>query len=74
VVYTGKGIRAAHEHARDQGLNDLHFDRFVRHFRDALNEVGVEPDKIERVAKLLESRRSAVLNPGTVKRHDCVWS
>jgi truncated hemoglobin YjbI len=48
---------------REQGLNDLHFDRFVRHFRDALNEVGVEPDKIERVAKLLESHRSAVLNP-----------
>jgi hemoglobin len=63
VVYTGKDIRAAHAHAREQGLNDGHFDRFLRHFREALNEVGVEPNKVEKVTKLLETRRNAVLNP-----------
>ena len=63
VVYTGKDIHAAHAHAREQGLNDGHFDRFLRHFREALNEVGVDADKVEKVAKLLESRRNAVLNP-----------
>jgi hemoglobin len=63
VVYTGKNIHAAHELAREQGLNDGHFDRFLAHFREALNEVGVEPDRVTRVLKLLESRRSAVLNP-----------
>jgi hemoglobin len=63
VVYTGKDIHAAHAHAREQGLNDGHFDRFLNHFRDALNEVGVEADKVEKVTKLLETRRSAVLNP-----------
>jgi hemoglobin len=63
VVYTGKDIHAAHTRAREQGLNDGHFDRFLQHFRDALKEVGVEPDKAETVTKLLESRRSAVLNP-----------
>src|SRR5229473_4600164 len=63
VVYTGKDIHAAHAHAREQGLNDGHFDRFLRHFREALNEVGVEADKADKVLKLLESRRSAVLNP-----------
>jgi truncated hemoglobin YjbI len=63
VVYTGKDIHAAHTHAREQGLNDGHFDRFLQHFREALKEVGVEAEKTERVVKLLESRRSAVLNP-----------
>lgn len=63
VVYTGKDIAAAHAQAREQGLHDGHFDRFLKHFREALQEVGVPSDKIEKVTKLLESRRSAVLNP-----------
>jgi hemoglobin len=62
VVYTGKDIHAAHAHAREQGLNDGHFDSFLRHFREALNEVGVDADKVDKVAKILESKRSAVLN------------
>jgi truncated hemoglobin YjbI len=63
VVYTGKDIHTAHAHARDQGLNDGHFDRFLKHFREALNEVGVDADKVEKVTRLLETRRNAVLNP-----------
>lgn len=63
VVYTGKEIAAAHAHARGQGLNDGHFDKFLQHFREALNEVGVEADKADKVLKLLEKRRGAVLNP-----------
>jgi len=63
IVYTGQDIAAAHAHAREQGLNDGHFDRFLQHFREALKEVGVEADKAEKVTKLLESRRGAVLNP-----------
>jgi len=62
VVYTGKDIHAAHAHAREQGLNDGHFDKFLRHFREALNEVGVQTDKVEKVVKLLESKRNTVLN------------
>jgi truncated hemoglobin YjbI len=62
VVYTGKDLHTAHAHTREQGLNDGHFDRFLSHFREALKEVGVEAQKVEKVAKLLESRRSAVLN------------
>jgi truncated hemoglobin YjbI len=61
--YTGKDIAAAHARARAQGLNDGHFDRFLRHFREALKDVGVEASKSERVTKLLEKNRSAVLNP-----------
>lgn len=63
IVYTGKDIHAAHAHAREQGLNDGHFDRFLGHFRKALNEVGVQADKVEKVSKLLDTRRNAVLNP-----------
>ena len=60
-VYTGKDIAAAHAHARQQGLNDKHFDSFLNHFREALKEVGVEDEKLEKVLKLLEDRRHAVL-------------
>ena len=63
IVYTGKDIHAAHAHAREQGLNDGHFDRFLGRFREALNEVGVEAQKVEKVTKLLKSKRNAVLNP-----------
>ena len=63
IVYTGKDIHYAHRHAREQGLNDGHFDRFITHFGEALREVGVDAAKIARVTKLLESRRTAVLNP-----------
>lgn len=63
IVYTGKDIAAAHARAREQGLNDEHFDRFLKYFREALNEVGVQGEKVEKVMKLLESRRGAVVNP-----------
>ena len=62
VVYTGKKIDEAHGHARSLGLNDKHFDAFLKHFRAALAEVGVKPDKAERVMKLLETQRDTVLD------------
>jgi len=61
VVYTGKEIGAAHERAREQGLNDSHFDSFLVHFRAALEEVGVKGERAEKVMKLLENKRSTVL-------------
>jgi hemoglobin len=62
VVYTGKEISASHARAREQGLNDGHFDKFLIHFRAALAEVGVKPDRAEKVMKLLEAKRGIVLN------------
>ena len=62
-VYTGEDIATAHLHARAKGLNDWHYDRFLEHFRQALQEVGVQDDKIDKVTKLLESKRRIVLNP-----------
>jgi hemoglobin len=62
VVYTGKEIAAAHVAARTKGLTEQHFDAFLKHFRDALIEVGVAPEKAEKVVQLLEAKRSDVLN------------
>ena len=67
VVYTGKDINAAHAHARAQGLTGDHVDAFLKHFRTALDEVGVKPDKAEKVMKLLENQRAEVLGPGETK-------
>jgi hemoglobin len=61
VVYTGKKIDAAHAAARFKGLTDQHFDAFLLHFREALTEVGVKPDKVEKVMKLLEAQRATVM-------------
>jgi len=62
VVYTGKKIPEAHAQARSLGLNDNHFDGFLKHFRAALDEVGVKPDKVEKVMKSLEAQRDTVLD------------
>lgn len=62
VAYSGKEIGAAHAHARTKGLTDEHFDAFLNHFQAALVEVGVKPEKAEKVMKLLEAKRGSVLN------------
>lgn len=66
-VYTGKDIHGAHAAMRDHGLNDAHFDLFLKHFRDALEEVGVEPENAEKVMKPLEAKRKAVLGTTVAK-------
>jgi hemoglobin len=60
-VYTGKNIHDAHARSRDHGLNNAHFDLFLKHFRAALEEVGVKPKNAEKVMKRLESQRGTVL-------------
>jgi hemoglobin len=61
AIYTGKEIGPAHAAARSKGLTAGHFDAFLRHFRDSLDEVGVKPENAEKVIQLLESKRDAVL-------------
>jgi hemoglobin len=63
AAYTGKDVHEAHAWARNHGLHDTHFDLFLNHFREALEEVGVNSDEAKKVIKLLEDRRHAVLNP-----------
>ena len=59
--YTGRDVAAIHAHLQPR-LNDTHFDAFLKHFRAALMEVGVKDDKADRIIKLLERKRSSVLN------------
>ncbi len=60
-VYTGKDIHDVHARARDHGLSEAHFDLFLKHFRAALEEVGVKPENAEKVMQPLEGKRRAVL-------------
>ncbi len=53
---------SADARSRDHGLNDAHFDLFLKHFRVALEEVGVKPENAEKIMKRLESKRGTVLN------------
>ena len=62
TVYTGKDIREAHEHARTMGMDASHFEKFLNHFRAALEEVGVQHDKLDQIIKLLNHSRGAVLD------------
>jgi hemoglobin len=61
VVYTGKKISDAHASARVAGMTDEHFDTILKHFRAALEEIGVEPEKVDKVMALLETTRNDVL-------------
>jgi hemoglobin len=61
IVYTGKDIAAAHARSRAQGMTAEHFDTILKHFRDALTEIGIEPEKVEQVIARLESTRKDVL-------------
>ena|SRR5690349_10327836 len=61
-VYTGKEIHAAHAAVREHGLTAAQFDLFLDHFRAALEEVGVKRENAEKMMKILESKRKAVLD------------
>ncbi|HEU5259255.1 MAG TPA: group 1 truncated hemoglobin [Vicinamibacterales bacterium] len=61
TVYTGKDLGAAHAASRLKGMSDSHFDTMLGHFRDALNEMAVAPNRVDEIMALLESTREAVL-------------
>ena len=62
TVYAGKDIQAAHEQPRRMGMNESHFEKFLNHFRAALEEIGVQDDRLERIIAFLDQSRGAVLN------------
>jgi hemoglobin len=66
-LYTGKSLHDAHAQSRDHGLNDAHFDLFLKHFRAALEEVGVKSENAEIIRKRLESQRRTVLGEQSKK-------
>ena len=63
AAYTGKDIQAAHEQPRKMGMNESHFDTFLKYFRESLEEVGVLPERLNKILKLLEAYRDDVLKP-----------
>lgn len=65
IVYTGKDIRAAHANSRMKGMTDAHFDTLLKHFRAALEEIEIQPDKVVKIMSLLEGTRDAVLGRAT---------
>jgi len=63
VVYTGRNIHDAHERPRQMGITELHFNAFLGHFRAALEDVGVESEKVEDIMSLLFASRDQVIKP-----------
>jgi hemoglobin len=59
--YTGKDIATAHARPRQQGMNDEDFDALLKHFEDALKEVGIEHEAVAEIISRLEGSRDAVL-------------
>ena len=60
--YTGKDMRAGHAHLLKMGLNDSHVDAVIENLGSTLQELGVAPAVIEKVAALANSVRGDVLN------------
>ena len=60
-VYTGKNLTLAHAGSRTKGMTDVHFDTMLGHFRAALTEIQVAPQRVAEIMTLLESTRDAVL-------------
>ena len=60
--YSGKDMRAAHEHLVARGLSDEHVDIVISHLGATLEELGADDDAIREVATLAESVRDEVLN------------
>ena len=61
MVYSGKDLSEAHANSRLKGMTDAHFDTMLRHFRAALNDIRVHPDRVVEIMALLEGTRDTVL-------------
>jgi len=61
TIYTGKNLTLAHAGSRLKGMTDVHFDTMLDHFRAALAEVQVAPDRVVEIMTLLEGTRAAVM-------------
>ncbi len=59
--YTGRGMRAAHARAVEQGLTDVHFDAVAGHLAATLRELRVAEEKIDEVLAIVETTRDQVL-------------
>ncbi|PCJ62834.1 MAG: group 1 truncated hemoglobin [Planctomycetota bacterium] len=60
--YNGKGMRAAHKNAVENGLDDNHFDAVIENLGATLSELGVPSDLIGEAAAIAISTKDDVLN------------
>ncbi len=61
IQYKGKSLRVAHAPMVKDGLNLGHFNVVVRHLRDTLEELGVQPLHIDMVMEIVASTQEDVL-------------
>ena len=59
--YTGKDMRAAHQHLVAQGMNGEHFDVVVEHLGATFLEMGIDADMVRQVEEVAISVRDQVL-------------
>jgi len=59
--YHGRDLRTAHERPRSMGLDDATTDVFLGHFREVLEEFGVDQARITEVMDIAEGGRDEVL-------------
>jgi truncated hemoglobin YjbI len=60
-VYTGKNLALAHAGSRMKGMTEAHFNTMLDHFRAALTELQVAPERVAEIMTRLEGTRDAVL-------------
>ncbi len=62
LPYAGRDLTAAHARlVKEKGLNDSHFNIIIKHFSDALRELGVKEEMIKVAVRVAESVREDVL-------------
>ncbi len=62
LPYSGRDLTAVHARlVKDKGLNDSHFDIIVKHFGNALRELGVKEEMVDVAVRIVESARQDVL-------------
>lgn len=59
--YRGRDLRGAHASARAKGLDEHRYSVFMGHFRDTLEELGVDDERIERVMAIAHTGKDDVL-------------
>lgn len=66
--YDGQGLREAHKHLKEKGLNESHFDAVMENLGNTLKELKVPNELIEEAAGIALSVKYDVLNekPPTV--------
>lgn len=61
AAYDGRDLGAAHQSAVAKGLDDDGFDVFMGHFRDTLDELGVDGTRTDEILAMCYDQKDEVL-------------